>query len=84
MTKTILIYKYHITTSDEFQRENGEQIITFAAFTNSIENEMLGVQWINPIEGEDILISDIVHIKHLGTEKIQLDTEMGEAHDKEH
>lgn len=76
MTKTISIYKYHITTSDEFQKEDGEQVITFAAFTKPIENEMLGVKWLNPIDREDILISDIIHIELLGVEKIQLDTGM--------
>lgn len=75
--KTISIYKYHIFTADEDQREDGEKIKRFAAFNARIENEMLGVMWLNPIQSqESIPIKDIVWIEFLGEEKVVLDTEI--------
>lgn len=77
MNKLISIYKYHIRLANEQEVEEGVMNIVFAAFTNSIENEMLGVKWINPIgEDEGILISDIHHIEFLGIDEMELDTEM--------
>ncbi|MGY0692937.1 hypothetical protein ACW2QC_09140 [Virgibacillus sp. FSP13] len=75
--KIIHIYKYHIITSDEFQKEDLEQVKQFAVFNNRIENEMLGVKWLNPIGDEEgILIKDIVHIKYLGKEEVRMNTEI--------
>lgn len=77
MNKTISIYKYHLITANEFEVENLTQNIRFAAFTDSIENEMLGTDWVHPIgDREDILISDIHRIDFLGKEEIVLNTEM--------
>lgn len=78
--KIISIYKYHIYTADENQREEGEREKRFAAFNTRVENEMLGVKWLNPIQCQDaILIQDIIWIDFLGEEKVVLDTEIDRA-----
>lgn len=77
MNKTISIFKYHLITANEFEAENLTQNIRFAAFADSIENEMLGTDWVRPIgDTEEILISDIIRIDFLGKEEIVLNTEM--------
>lgn len=76
-TNTVQLHKYHIHTMDECGKEEGTTTISFAVFTERIENLILGVKWINPIgSAEEIKIEDIVYIDFLGTENVELDTEM--------
>lgn len=82
--KVVALHKYHIHTMDEFEREEGTTTISFAVFTERIENLILGVEWINPIgQSEDIRIKDIIYIDYLGSENIELDTQMDKCSMKE-
>lgn len=76
-TVKVELHKYHIHTATEFEIEEGSQSIQFAVFTERVENLMLRVKWINPIgKKEGILIQEIQHIEYVGTETVEIPTEM--------